>query len=122
MEKALYLKPIHQYAYRKLGRLPKVINLVSFKPAIHEERPCVKIQYNDGEIDYVPLKDITNGNYEIVNDNYILGIDMAKGQDVTSTRRLANHYEQLTKDGYDPKNLSMTHEEMDSVIKAFEQN
>lgn len=47
---------------------------------------------------------------------------MAKGEDMTNIERLRERFTKFIGTKYDPKNLSITHEEMDSVIKAFEHN
>ncbi len=68
MESKLYLKPIHHYTYKKEGKIPLIIGVVSFKPNGFNERHCYKVMYEDGEIDYVPFKSIDEAHYKITKN------------------------------------------------------
>lgn len=68
MEKPLFMKPIHPYSYRKERNLPLIIGVVSYAPDGLSERTCFKVQYDDGEIDYVAVQDVLNGNHSLVTE------------------------------------------------------
>lgn len=65
----LYLQPIHPYAYRRDdGELPLVLSVVMYEPDGNlDKRVCYKVKYlNDGFTDYVPISEVENGNYKLV--------------------------------------------------------
>lgn len=68
-EICLYLQQTHTYAYRRDdGELPLVVSIVMYKPTENlDKRVCYKVKYlSDGFIDYVPISEIENGNYKLV--------------------------------------------------------
>jgi hypothetical protein len=72
----VFLKAIHPDAYHhkiserliENGRISGLYRVIpDGSKSIYESRLCYKIRFTDGLIDYVPLCDIENGNFEIVD-------------------------------------------------------
>ena len=65
-----FLIAIHTYAYRTMafedGGISKIVGVVFCTPPGHEQRLCYKIEFDDGDIDYVPVSDIVKGHYKII--------------------------------------------------------
>jgi hypothetical protein len=77
----LYLKPIHPYAYRHKvkieGREFEVMGIITglynIKPDNYDNngndldfRICYEVTYLDGFVDYVPVSDVENGSWKII--------------------------------------------------------
>lgn len=71
----LYLKPIHPDAYRhniKIGgrefEVEGIITgLFNIKPdGFDNLRICYEVTYLDGFVDYVPVSDVEDGSYKII--------------------------------------------------------
>ncbi len=62
----MYLKSLHHYNFRHGEENPEVLSIGQYKPENLESRLCFKVIYkSDGLIDYVPVKAVANGEWEL---------------------------------------------------------
>lgn len=62
-----YLKPIRRYAFlHESGANGLIMGIFWVTPQGCEQRPCYKLAYPDGLVDYVPVSDVQAGLYKIV--------------------------------------------------------
>jgi hypothetical protein len=65
----VYLKPIHQYAFRhESGKYPEVDGVVFYKPENCETRACYVLLYPD-MVDYIPVSEVECGNWEFTENS-----------------------------------------------------
>jgi hypothetical protein len=66
----LYLKPIHVDAYRHKVKGYEVVGIITglfnIKPDNYDFRICYEVTYLDGFVDYIPVSEVENGIYKII--------------------------------------------------------
>jgi hypothetical protein len=63
----VFLKSVHQYAYRRPNcDIPLITGLVHVEPEEEEGRLCFEVTYEDGFKDYVTMSDVDDGSFKFV--------------------------------------------------------
>ncbi len=55
----------HRYSFRK-GEKALVVEVKMLYPDNLPPRPCFVSIFDDGKIDYVPVSEVSNGNYKLI--------------------------------------------------------
>jgi hypothetical protein len=67
------LVPVHRYSYRRpnMENDSIITGVYNCIPDGLSMRLCFQITYPDGFVDYVPISEITNGNYMVISEDKI---------------------------------------------------